>query len=135
MNIVKSGRARTKIKQYLLKVDRDQNKDSGLDLFEKACRVFGTSLKSLKKTGDLDKLVETFSAANFDDLLIQIGAGKLEVKSVLTEVPSIKRQTKEDEDDSKKKLEELNSFSNDLSKKVIKKSQSDNAVIVDGQML
>ena len=45
LNIVKSGRARTKIKQYLLKVDRDQNKETGLDLFEKGCRLFGTSLK------------------------------------------------------------------------------------------
>lgn len=132
LNIVKSGRARTKIKQYLLKVDRDQNKETGLDLFEKGCRLFGTSLKSLKKTGELDKLVETLNTANFDDLLIQIGSGKLQVKNVLTEVPSIKRQSTDEVDDSQKKLEELNSFSSDLSKKVIKKSQSDNAVIVDG---
>ena len=133
LNIVKSGRARTKIKQYLLKVDRDHNKEEGLDLFEKACRVFGTSLKSIKKVGDDEKLVESFSCANFDDLLIQIGAGKLDVKNVLTEVPSIKKKAKEStDDDSSKKLEELNSFSKSLSKRVLKKSQSDNAVIVDG---
>ncbi len=132
LNIVKSGRARTKIKQYLLKVDRDQNKELGLDLFEKGCRVFNTSLKTIKKMGELDHLISHFSVANFDDLLIQIGVGKLEVKSVLTEVPSIKKNSKESPEDPQKKLDELNSFSSNLSKRVLKKSQSDNAVIVDG---
>jgi GTP diphosphokinase / guanosine-3',5'-bis(diphosphate) 3'-diphosphatase len=132
LNIVKSGRGRTKIKQYLLKVDRDQNKEIGLDLFEKACRVLNTSLKTIKKMGELDTLVEHFSVANFDDLLIQIGAGRLDVKNVLTEVPSIKRKSKDDIEDPDKKLEELNTFSSNLSKRVLKKSQSDNAVIVDG---
>jgi len=132
LNIVKSGRARTKIKQYLLKVDRDINKEEGLDLFEKGCRVFSTSLKTIKKMGELDHIVDHFSVANFDDLLIQIGAGKLDVKNVLSEVPSIKKNNKESKEDSEKKLEELNSFSNKLSKRVMKKSNSDNAVIVDG---
>ena len=110
-----------------------KTKKEGLDLFEKACRVFGTSLKSIKKVGEDEKLVESFSCANFDDLLIQIGAGKLDVKNVLTEVPSIKKKAKDtSDDDSSKKLEEFNSFSKSLSKRVLKKSQSDNAVIVDG---
>ena len=132
LNIVKSGRARTKIKQYLLKVDRDNNKATGLDLFEKACRVFSTSVKSIKKAGEIDKLVEKFNVANFDDLLIQIGSGKIDVKSVLTEVPSIKKKSSESSKDSDKKLEEINTFSSNLSKRVLRKSQSDNAVIVDG---
>ena len=132
LNIVKSGRARTKIKQYLLKVDRDLNKEEGLDLFEKGCRVFNTSLKAIKKMGELDHVVEHFSVANFDDLLIQIGIGKLDVKSVLSEVPSIKKHNKESKEESVKKLEEINNFSNNYSTRVLKKSSSDNAVIVDG---
>ena len=132
LNIVKSGRARTKIKQFLLKVDREQNKELGIDLFEKACKVFGTNLKTIKKMGEDDDLVKQFNVANFDDLLIQIGSGKIDVKSVLTEVPSIKKKAKDSIESPDKKLEELNSFSKNLSRRVLKKSQGDNAVIVDG---
>ena len=49
LNIAKSSKARSKIKQYLLKVERDENRDLGRDILEKAFKVFGTSIKILKK--------------------------------------------------------------------------------------
>ena len=49
LNIVKSSRAKTKIKQYLLKVERDNHKEMGKDILEKAFRTYDTSIKSLTK--------------------------------------------------------------------------------------
>ena len=90
MNIVKSGRARAKIKQWLQKEDREKKKEEGTDLLEKACRLYNTSIKTLKKVGDDKFLVEKLNAANFGDLLIQIGSGKLDIKSIIEQVPSLK---------------------------------------------
>ena len=51
LNIVKSGGARAKIKQWLQKEDREKKKEEGTDLLEKACRLYNTSIKLLKKWG------------------------------------------------------------------------------------
>ena len=128
LNHVRSGRARAKIKQYLQKEERDKAKEEGTDLLEKGCRVYGSSIKNLKKCGDVDPLVSKFNVANFDDLLIQIGFGKIKVHDVLKAASSVKA----DDLDEKEEIKEIDSFSSRLKKTVRKKSGSDNAVIVDG---
>ena len=87
-----------------------------------------SSIKNLKKCGDVDPLVSKFNVANFDDLLIQIGFGKIKVHDVLKAASSVKA----DDLDEKEEIKEIDSFSSRLKKTVRKKSGSDNAVIVDG---
>lgn len=130
LNIVKSGRARAKIKQWLQKEDREKKKEEGTEIFEKACRVYGSSIKQVKKVGDDRALVEKFNMANFGDLLINIGAGKLEIKSVIQEIPSLKNIVEKEEEQSK--LSEIETYSHKIKKSSRSKSNMDNAVIVDG---
>lgn len=130
INIVKSSRAKTKIKQYLLKVDRDRAKEIGRDIVEKAFRTYGTSIKSLEKSKELDKAYQNLSCSNVDDMYINVGNAKLSVKSVIQNIPSLKSQLKVDEVDEK--LEEVDKYSQKISKSARRKSHGDNAVIVDG---
>ena len=58
LNIVKSGRARAKIKQWLQKEDREKKKEEGTDIFEKACRVYGSSIKQIKKLATIKLLLK-----------------------------------------------------------------------------
>ena len=97
---------------------------------EKACRVYSTSIKQLKKVGDDKLLVDKFNAANFDDLLIQIGSGKTEIKTIIENIPSLKNIVEKEEE--KTKLSELDTFSTKIKKSSRSKSKMDNAVIVDG---
>lgn len=131
LNIVKTSRAKTKIKQWLLKIEREANKDAGKDILEKAFRVFDTSVKSLKKSGDFDKLISELNISNEDELYIQVGAGKYSIKDLLVYLPHLKKNADE-EHESHKQLEELETYSKKLSNQVKKKSHKDNAVIVDG---
>ncbi|MBT7610146.1 MAG: bifunctional (p)ppGpp synthetase/guanosine-3',5'-bis(diphosphate) 3'-pyrophosphohydrolase, partial [Bacteriovoracaceae bacterium] len=128
LNIAKSSRAKTKIKQWLLKIERESSKSIGKDILEKAFRVFGTSLPKVLKSGDLKKACRNFNATNEDELFIMVGSGKFNAREVVDAIPSIKK------DDVKKeeKISEIDSYTQKLAKSVKKKSHRDNAVIVDG---
>ena len=128
LNIVKSSRAKTKIKQYLLKIERDQNQDLGKEILEKAFRVFGTSLSKVLKSGELAKVITELKYSDEDELYIHVGSGKFSAKDIIERIPALKKE----EDKDAEKLKEINSYSQKLSKSVRKKSNKDNAVIVDG---
>ncbi|TNE96855.1 MAG: bifunctional (p)ppGpp synthetase/guanosine-3',5'-bis(diphosphate) 3'-pyrophosphohydrolase [Deltaproteobacteria bacterium] len=128
LNIVKSSRAKTKIKQYLLKIERDQNQDLGKEILEKAFRVFGTSLSKVLKSGELAKVISELKYSDEEELYIHVGSGKFSAKDIIERIPALKKE----EDKDAEKLKEINSYSQKLSKSVRKKSNKDNAVIVDG---
>ncbi len=126
LNIVKTSRARTKIKQYLLKQERERNILLGKEILEKALKVFGTSLKKLQKDEDYQKILKKFKCKNEDDLFVMVGIGKVTPKDIVAVIPSLHC------DEVDKKLEEISSYSKKLVKTVRKKAGKDNAVIVDG---
>jgi guanosine-3',5'-bis(diphosphate) 3'-pyrophosphohydrolase len=126
LNIVKSSRAKTKIKQWLLKVERDRNREMGKEILDKALKVFSTSFKHLKKSGDIERFLRKYSFKNEDELFFNIGIGKIGAKDLIQSVPDLEKE--EDE----KKIGEIDSYSKKLTTKVRKKSNRDNAVIVDG---
>ncbi len=128
LNIVKTGRAKSKIKQYLLKIEREKNIEVGKEILDRAFRVFSTSIKSLKKSGVFEKIIEESSARTEDDFYANVGSGKYSTKQVIEWLP--KENIKEDV--AQKQLEELDSFSKKISNTARKKSNKDNAVIVDG---
>ncbi len=131
LNIVKSSRAKTKIKQYLLKVERDNHKEIGKELLEKAFRKYGTSTKSLEKAGELDKGYQGASLSNIDEMFINVGSGKSTVYQIIKHIPSLKIKLL-DEQKGKEDLEEIDQYSQKLSQAARRKSHKDNAVIVDG---
>jgi len=130
LNIVKSGKAKTKIRQWLLKVERESNKILGKEILEKAFRVFSTSIKALKKSGELDKALSSFNCSNEDELFIHVGSGRYQAKSILDAIPSIEKSTYGQ--NAKDKIKEIDTYSKKLSHSARKKSNKDNAVIVDG---
>lgn len=128
LNIVKSSRAKTKIKQWLLKIERENSKSLGKEVLEKSFRVFGTSLPKVLKSGDLKKACKNFNATNEDELFIMVGSGKFSPREVIDAIPTIKK----DESHLTEKVAEIDTYTQKLSKNVKKKSHKDNAVIVDG---
>lgn len=127
LNIVKSSRAKSKIKQWLLKIERDRYQEIGKEVLEKSFRLVGTSLKALIKSGDVRYPLEYFNCISEDELYIHVGSGKVTPKEVIETVPALKH-IKKDED----KIIEIDQFSAKLNKTAKQKSNKDNAVIVDG---
>jgi len=130
LNIVKTSRAKTKIKQWLLKVEKENNRKMGKEILEKTLRVFSTSLKTLKKNEEMDSLLKEFKSRTEDELFDYIGSGKYTAKEV---VEFLKLSHKdEDSAETDKKIDEIDLYSKKLTRNARKKSQKDNAVVVDG---
>lgn len=127
LNIVKSSRAKSKIKQWLLKLERDRYQEIGKEVLEKAFKLVGTSLKTVLKNHELSAAFDEFHCTSEDELYFNIGSGKLTTKSVIDTIPTLKHIDKDE-----KKISEIDQYSESLSKTARRKSGRDNAVIVDG---
>lgn len=133
LNIVKTSRAKTKIKQWLLKVERDKNRDVGKELFEKSLRLLSVSMKNLKKSGDFANILKKINAVNEDELYVMIGSGRYTTKNIVDMIPNIKNlEEKDNKELLEEKINEIDSLSQQITKTVKKKVGRDNAIIVDG---
>jgi guanosine-3',5'-bis(diphosphate) 3'-pyrophosphohydrolase len=132
LNIAKSSKARSKIKQWLSKVERDENRELGREILEKAFKVLGTSLKVLKKSNDLKNFFDENHISDEEELFVLVGAGKHAPKHIIESIPHLKEAASKLEVKEIEKIADIETYSNKMVKNVRKKTNSDNAVIVDG---
>jgi GTP pyrophosphokinase len=94
LKLVKTARARTKIRYLLRQEQRDKAVVLGTDLIDKALRKHGTSLARADK--QLQVAARELRCVTVDELIIQVGYGKLTAQQVLEKaLPEIAKQDKE----------------------------------------
>ena len=99
--VVKSSRARNKIKHWLNIHQRERAIEIGRKLIEKEARKYRISLKDLKEE-DLQKLASDYGLGRSDDLMAGIGYGKYSARSILGRLaPPGTQPTTETEEDGK----------------------------------
>ena len=125
LKIVKTSRAKTKIKQYLL----DRNKDVGQEMLDVALKKYGTNLKKAEKNNDLKKALDNFHFKNTEELFHALGSGRVHLKQLFEHVTSIDYV---EEEETQKKKKTYDTLLQNLSTKAKQTSNKDNAVIVDG---
>ncbi len=86
LKIVKTSRAKNKIRAYIKAMEHERSKVSGQNILEKDLRREGVSLSAMTKDGSLQKIAEGFSLKTVDDLLSSVGYGKISSKKILTRV-------------------------------------------------
>jgi GTP pyrophosphokinase len=131
LKICKTSRAISKIKQYLMKVERDEQRARGEDLLEKALRKFDTSIKTVEKKNDFKGVLEKYHYKTLEELFVNIGSNHLPIKEVLVGIPSV-ALTETDEFEFKDEEKDLDSYYKKVTKTARKSTSKDNAVIVDG---
>lgn len=131
LKICKTSRAITKIRQYLMKIERDEHKEIGEDLLEKALKKFDTSIKSVDKKNEFRAILERHHFKALEELFVNIGSNHIPIKDVLVAIPSV-AFSETDELDFKEEDKELESFYKKTQKTARKSTGHDNAVIVDG---
>ncbi len=128
IKLVKTSKAKSKIKQWILKIEKDKDRDTGLELFEKQLKVHGQSLKQWKKNDEIEKVCREWKCKTEEELYIQIGSGKISLKEVMRKIfPALHEPSKV--------LPNTGSHGqviNDIDQQAKKISRNDNAVIVDG---
>jgi len=86
LNIVKTGRARSKIRTYFSKESRSDDLQNGKDELTKVLRKQGISFGSKASGKVLEDIAREMNYAASDDLLAGIGSSKISAKQVVTKL-------------------------------------------------
>src|SRR5690349_19822711 len=100
LGVVRSSRARNKIKHWLNVHQRERAIEIGKKLIEKEARKYRISLKDIKEE-ELQKIASDYGLGRPDDLMAGIGYGKYAARQVLAKlVPSDSEQVLDAENDT-----------------------------------
>lgn len=127
LEFARTGRARIKIRSFLRTAQRQQAITLGRNLLEKELPSSHKSLSKLIKGGELLKVAQERGWGTIDELLMQIGYGKIEVKSVINTLFPAPEPAPGDEE-----VVELLEPPPKTSRGRKSRKRSKNAVLVDG---
>lgn len=83
LNFTTTTKARNKIRGWLRSEDRTQAKQLGQELLEEELTKNASSYEKLQKMGVFQDLNKIFSVGGFEDFILQIGYGKIEIKAAV----------------------------------------------------
>ncbi|MEW6615862.1 MAG: bifunctional (p)ppGpp synthetase/guanosine-3',5'-bis(diphosphate) 3'-pyrophosphohydrolase [Thermodesulfobacteriota bacterium] len=83
LKIVKTSRAKAKIRHWVKTNQRQQSISLGLEICEKEFKKYKLNFSKLTKLGELKVIAEEFGLQDVDDLLAEVGYGKLSVKQII----------------------------------------------------
>jgi guanosine-3',5'-bis(diphosphate) 3'-pyrophosphohydrolase len=127
LKIVKTSRAKAKIRAVIKQQERDKALEIGKELFEKSIKPFGLSQTKIEKSGEFERLwKEHLQLRSPEEMFIALGYGRLFPEKVIEYlVPK---------DAQEKKMEQAKGADETFLKKVLsaakRKTESKNAILV-----
>lgn len=118
--LVKTARARSRIRQWLNREEQEKSLKVGREICERELRKHNISLKKLIKTGHLKEVLKALSSNSLDELMRKVGSGKIRVETI------IKQLEPEEIREETPPLPEL------PPRKAKKKGADDSGIVVDG---
>jgi len=82
LDIVNTSRARTRIKNWINKQERERSFEVGRKILEKEFRKYGLRLRKLLSDGTLAGLGSQFGMPTGEDLVIAVGFGKMDARTI-----------------------------------------------------
>lgn len=83
LNLVKTSVARTRIRQWIKREEREESVAIGRGILEKELRKVNLNLSRLINNEQISDVIHRFSLKSVDDLLATVGYGKISAKQVL----------------------------------------------------
>lgn len=83
LDLVKTSRARTRIRSWLRKEETERAIKLGREICEKEIRKYQTSLKKIIKSGHIKLLLKELRCNSLEDLLCKVGNGTITVRSLV----------------------------------------------------
>ncbi|MFH1626308.1 MAG: TGS domain-containing protein, partial [Pseudomonadota bacterium] len=83
LNIVRTSRAKAKIRQWLKTNERERSISLGSEICERAFKKYRLNFSKIAKSAELKGVAEEFSLVDADDLLAEVGYGKLSVNQII----------------------------------------------------
>ena len=101
LRIVKTSRARSKIRSHINRRERDRSIEVGRRICDKELRKYGLNLKKAISSGDFDELAHYFGVAKGDDVLAAVGYGKIAARQIVARLLPPERLDEEPAPESK----------------------------------
>ncbi len=98
LEIVKTGRARTRIRAWLRREEKEGLLARGRDICDREMRESNLSLKKVIKSGEISKLLERLSCNSLDDFLIKVGNEEISAAHLKNALQPVNIQQESNED-------------------------------------
>jgi GTP pyrophosphokinase len=86
LKIVRSSRARNKIRTWIKTEERKRSVVLGREICEKDFRKYSVNLQKVQKSGDFKRIAAEFGFAGDDDLLAAVGYGKISAGQIIGKI-------------------------------------------------
>jgi GTP pyrophosphokinase len=86
LKLVKTSRAKTKIRQWFTVEEREKSITLGKDILEKELRKYDLQQAKLIKSGELAKVANEFSFQGVEDLIAAVGYGKVTANQIIGKI-------------------------------------------------
>ncbi|MGD9948612.1 MAG: bifunctional (p)ppGpp synthetase/guanosine-3',5'-bis(diphosphate) 3'-pyrophosphohydrolase [Desulfobulbus sp.] len=83
LQLVKTSRARTRIRQYLRREEKERSLKLGREICERELKKYDANLRGLLKSGHLRLLLKQLNCNTLEDMLIRVGSGSITVPHLL----------------------------------------------------
>ncbi len=83
LELVKTSRARARIRSWLRREEKEKALKLGRDICEREIRKYDTSLKKIIKSGHIRLILKQLRCNSLDDLLVKVGTGAITVQNLI----------------------------------------------------
>jgi guanosine-3',5'-bis(diphosphate) 3'-pyrophosphohydrolase len=97
LDLVKTSRARTRIRSWLRREERDKALKLGREICEREIKKHDTSLKKIIKSGHIRLILKQLRCNSLDDLLAKVGSGAITVQTLTKglQPPELRKETEQ----------------------------------------
>ncbi len=94
LDLVKTSRARTRIRSWLRREEKNKALKLGREICEREIRKNNTSLKKIIKSGHIKLILKQLRCNSLDDLLVKVGSGMITVQNLIKglQPPELQKQ-------------------------------------------
>ncbi|MDY6855115.1 MAG: bifunctional (p)ppGpp synthetase/guanosine-3',5'-bis(diphosphate) 3'-pyrophosphohydrolase [Thermodesulfobacteriota bacterium] len=86
LKIVKTSRAKARIRQWIKTNDRQRSISLGSEICEKYFKKYRLNFSKLVKRRDFQSVLEEFSLSTVDDLLAEVGYGRISARQIINKL-------------------------------------------------
>lgn len=83
LQYVKTSRAKTRIRQWLRREERERSLKLGREICEKELRKYNATIRGLLKGGHLRLMLKQLKCSSLDDLLVKVGSGAITIPHLM----------------------------------------------------
>jgi GTP pyrophosphokinase len=126
LKIVKSSRAKAKIRAYIKQQERERGGKLGQEILDRALRPYGHTLAKLERSGEILKIAQNFHAKTIEEFYILVGYGRITMDEIIPLV--VPQEAIHQKIEAAKEQDE--SFLKKVFKAATKRSETRNAITV-----